>query len=133
MATLTTSNNDNLLRNTLRGNSIFSAVSGVLALIDARLLANFMGIETTIPFVVLGVGLLLYAAYLFINTCTRPLNKFFGWFAIIADAVWVIATAVILLTDAFALTNVGKWLLLIIGDMVLVFAIVQYIGLRRMK
>ena len=133
MATLTTTNNDNLLRNTLRGNSIFSAVSGVLALIDARLLANFMGIETTIPFVVLGVGLLLYAVYLFISTRTRPMNKFFGWFAIIADAVWVIATVVILLTDAFALTNGGKWLLLIIGDMVLVFAIVQYIGLRRIK
>ena len=132
MATLTTSN-DNLLRNTLRGNSLFSAVSGLLALIDARLLANFMGIESTIPFVVLGVGLLLYAAYLFINTRTRPLNKFFGWFAIIADATWVIATVGILLTDAFALTNGGKWLLLIIGDMVLVFAIVQYIGLRRMK
>jgi hypothetical protein len=132
MATLITSN-DNLLRNALRGNSIFSAVSGILLLVDARLLADFMGIESTIPFIVIGVGLLLYAANIFLNTRSRPVKKAFGWFAVIADIAWVVISAIVLLTDAFDLTSGGKWLVLIIADMVLVFAIVQYIGIRRMK
>jgi hypothetical protein len=37
------------------------------------------------------------------------------------------------MTDAFALTSGGKWLVLILADMVLLFAIVQYVGIRRMK
>ena len=57
----------------------------------------------------------------------------FAWYAIIGDVVWVIGTAAILLTDAFSLTSEGKWLLFIIGDIVLTFAVVQYIGLRRMN
>ena len=133
MTTLTTTTNDNLLRHALRGNSIFSAVSGALLLVDAKLLADFMGIATSIPFIILGVGLLMYATYLFINTRSRPVKKAFGWFAVIADVAWVVISAIVLLTDAFALTSGGKWLVLIIADMVLVFAVVQYLGIRRMK
>ncbi|MDQ7024979.1 MAG: hypothetical protein Q9P44_05410 [Anaerolineae bacterium] len=58
MATLTL-NNDNLLRNALRGNSLFSALSGSILVIDARLLADYMGIEATLPLIVIGIGLLL--------------------------------------------------------------------------
>jgi hypothetical protein len=132
MATLTI-NNDNLLRNALRGNSIFSALTGLILVVDAQPLANFMGIEATLPFIVIGIGLLLHAANIFLNTRNRPVSKSFGWFAVIGDVVWVVATAVILITDAFALTGNGKWLLLIIADIVLVFAIAQYLGIRRMR
>jgi hypothetical protein len=133
MMTTLTQTNDNLLRNALRGNSVFSVVRGLIMIFDAGLFANFMGIESTIPFIVIGIGLLLYAAMLYINTTQRPINKTFGWYAVIADGVWVLASAIVLLTDAFTLTSEGKWLVLIIADMVLLFAIVQYIGIRRMK
>lgn len=132
MATLTLGN-DNLLRNALRGNSLFSAVSGLILVIDAGLLADFMGIETTLPFIIIGIGLLLHAANLFLNSRNRPVSKALGWFAVIGDVLWVVATAIILMTDAFALTGSGKWLLLIIADVVLIFAIAQYLGIRRMR
>lgn len=125
--------NDGLLRNTLRGNSVFSVVSGIILIVDAGMLADFMGISSPLPFIVIGIGLLLHAANLFLNTRTRPVKKGLGWFAIIGDLAWVAATAVILLTDAFSITGGGKWLLLIIGDVVLLFAIAQYIGIRRMS
>jgi len=131
MTTLT--NNDNLLRNALRGNGVFSGISGLILIGDAGPIAAFMGIGYTLPFIVVGVGLLLHAANLLINTAQRPVSKALGWFAIVGDAVWVVASIIILMTDAFALTSGGKWTLMIVADIVLIFAIVQYVGLRRMN
>lgn len=122
-----------LLRNALRGNSIFSAVSGLITAVGAGVLVQYIGAGNTIFYLVIGIGLLFHAATLFFNTRTNNVNPAFAWYAIIGDVVWVIATAVILLTDAFSLSAEGKWLLLIIGDIVLIFAIAQYIGLRRMN
>jgi len=132
MATLT-QNHSSLLRNALRGNGIFSILSGIITAIGAGWLVNYLGAGTTLFFAVIGVGLIFHALTLLYNTRGEEVNRMFAWYAIIGDALWVIGTAVILLTDAFNLTVGGKWLLLIIGDIVLIFGIVQYIGLRRMN
>lgn len=132
MATITKTQSS-LLRNALRGNGIFSAASGLIMAVGAGILVQFLGAGTTLFYIVVGIGLLFHAGTLFFNTRTEGINSAFAWYAIIGDVVWVIGTAVILLTDAFNLSPEGKWTLLIIGDIVLTFAIVQYVGLRRMN
>ncbi len=128
-----TQTQSSFLRNALRGNGLFSAVSGLITALAAGALVQFIGAGNNIFYIVIGIGLLFHAANLFFNTRSERINPMFAWYAIIGDVVWVIGTAAILLTDAFSLTSEGKWLLFIIGDIVLTFAVVQYIGLRRMN
>lgn len=123
----------NLLRNALRGNSIFSAISGLITAIGAGILVQFMSVGTVTLYLIVGVALIFHAVTLFMNTRTDHIHVGFAWYAIIGDVLWVLATAFILLTDSFSLSAEGKWLLLFIGDIVLLFAIAQFIGLRRMK
>ena len=132
MTTITQSN-DKLLRNALRANGIFSGISGALAIIDANYLVDFMGTGTSFIYISLGVNLLAYALILFYYAGQAEVDTRFAWFTVIADALWVIGSAVILLTNMFDLSVGGKWLVLIIADVVLVFAIVQYIGIRRLS
>ena len=132
MATATQSQS-NLLRNALRGNSIFSAMSGLITAIGAGVLVQFMDVGSVALYLVVGIALIIHAVMLYLNTRTDRINVGFAWYAIIGDVLWVLATAFILLTDSFNLSSEGKWLLLFIGDIVLLFAIAQFLGLRRMN
>jgi len=132
MTTQAFSQKDKLLRNALRGNGIFSLLSGAIMVVGAGALANIMGVPSAVAFIVIGVGLLLHAVNLFYNAGKNTIKMNFGWFAIIADVAWVLGSAVILLTDAFSLSTTGKWIVLMVADVVLLFAIVQYLGLRKM-
>lgn len=131
--TTMTRTNDSLLRNALRGNAAFSGISGIIAIIDAGMIADFMGTGTALIYMILGLNLVVYAGILLYYAGQQEIDKRFAWFAVIADAIWVIGSALILLTNAFDLTIGGKWLVLILADVVLIFAIVQYIGLRRTR
>lgn len=124
---------DNLLRNALRANAAFCSASALLAIFGAGLLTNFLGAGTNIFFMGLGVLLLLHAAILYVATTQSTLPRNIAWYAIVGDVAWVLASAAILLTDAFSLSDGGKWATLIVADIVLVFAIVQFIGIRRLR
>lgn len=131
----------NLLRNTLRANAIFCAVSGLLFIFAGNGIAEFMGITETsilglfngdgfITFI--GFGLLPYAALL-TSIFTKPvISRGWAWFAIEADLAWVVASWIILLTNALNMNSAGNWATLIVADVVTAFAILQYVGLRRM-
>ena len=132
MTTLTQSNNK-LLRNALRANAVFSGISGVLAMLDANLLVDFMGTGTSFIYIALGVNLVIYALLLFYYAAQSTVDMRFAWFAVIADALWVAGSAIILMTNMLDISVGGKWLVLILADVVLMFAIAQYIGIRRMR
>lgn len=131
----------NLLTLALRANSAFCASSGLLLLAAANPIAEFMGIEDTDmlgtttggPFLFgMGIALILYAGLLAWMLSNRgPRDT--GLLATTGDIAWVIGSIILLVTDALELTTGGNWAVLIVGDIVLTFAIVQIIGLRRMK
>lgn len=131
---------DDLLRNVLRSNAIFSASSGLLITLAAGPIAQWMGIsETSIlgimdggPFLqFIGVGLLLYAALLAYLSTQTDLRKP-GQFATTMDVIWVVGSYGLLVAQALPLTTGGSWTVLIVADIVLGFAIAQTWGLRRM-
>jgi hypothetical protein len=121
-----------LLRNAMRANGVFSAVSGAAALLFSSTLADTTGIQPPLVFTVLGVILILYAIDLFWVTSRPQLDIRFGWAAVVLDLAWVLGSLVLLLTDLLPLTTAGKWIIAILADIVLVFAIVQFIGIRRL-
>ena len=55
---------DNLLRYTLRANSIFSGVSGLVLIVGFAPLGDLIGVPWAWTLIVLGIGLLGYALWL---------------------------------------------------------------------
>jgi len=122
----------NLLRNALRGNALFSGLSGAVALLAAQSLAAFTGIQMPVVFIILGVVLILYAIDLFWIASQETIDHRFAWATILLDVVWVLGSVAILLFESPPLTVAGRWTVALLAEAVAIFAILQYIGLRRL-
>ena len=125
-------NNSSLLRNALYGNSIFSFTSGLAFVLFSNAIATFLGLSASWVILALGAGLLLYGWQIYTAARAESINTGFAQFAVYADLAWVLGSAVLIFTNFVAFTTPGKWGIAIIADIVLVFAILQYVGLRRM-
>ena len=135
MATTTIQSNDRLLRNALRGNSLFSTLSGVSFVLAAGQIAEFLGVspDAAVLIALIGVGLLGFATILFWNAARQTMDLTLAIAAIAGDVLWVLGSFVLLLVDPFGFTTAGHWAILIIADAVAVFAILQFVGLRRVR
>jgi hypothetical protein len=123
-----------LLRRTLRGNSIFSIISGLLFTFGAAPIASFLGIpDTSLIIAILGIVIVGFAAFLWMMTAKPVVNRQFGVIVFIMDVAWVVASLIILMTNTFSLSTEGRWAILIVADIVAVFAIFEFIGLRRLR
>ena len=139
MATLTSTasvqSRHSLLRNTLRANAVFSGISGAVFLLAAQPVTQLLGLAPGAEGVIALLGLvILGCVVLFImNTIKPEVDWRFGLAALIIDALWVAGSMAILAFDLFGLSTAGRWAVLIVADIVLVFAILEYIGLRRLR
>ncbi|HEY5730073.1 MAG TPA: hypothetical protein VIS72_08480 [Anaerolineales bacterium] len=125
-------NNSSLLKNALYGNSIFSLTSGLAFVVFSKAIAFCLGLSASWVILALGAGLILYGWQIYAAAKAEPINTSFAQFAVYADLVWVLGSAILIFTNLVAFTTPGKWGIAIIADIVLVFAILQYVGLRRM-
>jgi hypothetical protein len=115
----------------LLGNSIFCFLSGLDFVLFSGPIARFLGLSSSTLLLVLGIILVAYALVVYSQSRAQPLNLAFARYVIILDVLWVIGSAVLVFTNLVAFTIAGKWAIAIIADIVLVFAIVQFVGLRR--
>jgi hypothetical protein len=125
--------NASLLGHALKGNSAFSLLSAVAAIAAASPLTHFLGLSWPGALTALGVLLVGHAAILWWGSSQAVVPRWLAWYAIGGDVGWIVATIAILVVDPWSFTTGGKWLLAIVGDVVAVFAILQYIGLRRLN
>jgi hypothetical protein len=125
-------NNSSLLKNTLFSNSVFSFLSGVACVLFSRAIASFLGVSASWIVLALGVGLIVYGTEIFLAARAKPVNTGIAKFAVYADLAWVLGSAVLIFANLVPLTTAGKWAIAFIADIVLVFAILQYVGLRRL-
>lgn len=130
LQTATQNSKSTLLRRTLQADAIFSALSGLVLIAEAKPLTSFFGVGTPLILLVVGAGCLLYAAGIFYNIRQPIINPAFAWFTIIGNAAWVLASLVILFAG-LPLTTPGWWAIALAADIVAVFAALQYLGLRR--
>lgn len=124
---------ERLLRRVLRANAGFSGLSGLVSLLGANVLTTFTGISNALVFQVLGVILLLYAADLFWITFRDRINPWFGITAVVLDIIWVAGSAIFLLGDFIPLTAAGKWSILLIAEIVSIFAMIQGYAVWKMQ
>jgi hypothetical protein len=124
-------NRSRLLPRAMRANAVFSAVSGVAFLLAPGGLSRVTGIEPAPVFTVVGAGLAGYAIWLWLSTRGEVVSRGAALTAIVADCLWVVGSIVVLVGGFLPLTTVGVWVVAIIADVVGIFAVVQFVGLRR--
>ena len=119
------------LRLSLRANATFSAVPGSGMLFAASAIAGLLGIEQTLLVRITGVNLLGFAALLVWLASREVIKPSLAIAVVVADLLWVAGSAGLLPAGVFSTT--GNWLVAGVADVVLLFAILQYVGIRRMR
>ena len=130
---------DRLLRRTLWGNAVFSMISGAILAVFAGPFArvaadapvSVAGLDLTILFELLGVGVVAFGA-LCAWVASRPeLPQ--GWARVIfaADIAWVAGSALVLALPA-SWTTAGIAGIVVVAVIVADVAILEYLGLRRL-
>jgi uncharacterized membrane protein HdeD (DUF308 family) len=122
---------DSLLRLAMRADAVLTGLAGLAAVPLAGWLADVSGTTTAIEysmaafFIAYGVVVLGLAAL--------PSVRVPGIAVIIANLLYTVAAVVVVVTDVWSLTTLGVVLTLATGVYTLVFAELQYQGLRRMR
>jgi len=120
-----------LLRKALTGNAVFSVLSGIAIVLANRWLVRFLGLPEKVGLGIVGLSLIVYAVILWRNA-RRPTIKVAGaWVAVVMDLAWVAGSYVLILVVPFSAG--GKWMVALVAELVLAFAILQWFGIRRMR
>lgn len=120
-----------LLKKALTGNAVFSVVSGVAILFANRGLVKFMGLPNTVSLAVLGVSLLVYALLLWLRARRPQVKIADAWIAVVMDVVWVVGSYALIFVIPFSAG--GKWIVALVAELVLIFAILQWLGIRKIR
>ena len=120
------------IRSILYANAIFSGVSGLLFVIASQPIARFLGVDIPLAVLLLGLGLVGYAALLYFNASRPEISRSFVLFAVVADSMWVLLSIILLLTNWIPFTAPGKWAIGIVAAIVDVFATLQFFEWRKM-
>jgi hypothetical protein len=123
-------NKNSKLHIAMRSNAIFCDVSGLVMILAAEPLSQFLRLNNPAILVGLGIGLVAWALVLFWGSMQNEVPNWLAWLAIDGDLVWVLGSVVLLFLPAVTLSTAGKWTVAIIADIVLVFAIWQFFALR---
>jgi hypothetical protein len=122
-----------LLHKILLVDSLSTGAAGIAFIVASSPIAALMGVANPLALVIIGVLFIAFAAAVYYTASREVINRRAAWFIIELNVVYIVGSAIILLTDAFGLSTEGRWLVLILADLVTVFAIVEFVGLRRLK
>jgi len=120
-----------LLKGALIGNAMFSGLSGAAILLANRWLVKFLGLPDKVSLAILGVSLIVYATVLWFNARRPKIRITDAWVAVVMDAVWVLGSYTLILVVPFSLA--GKWVVALVAELVLAFAVWQWLGIRRIR
>lgn len=115
-----------LLPIALAANAGFSFLSGLILTIFPNYLAGVFASSTSIPFLLIGLGLLFFAYTIWIELKPQRSNKVLA--IIIQDLLWVAGSIVILTWKPLPISTIGYSIIAWIAGLVLLFAILQIWG-----
>ena len=120
-----------LLKTALKTNALFSFSTGVSCLVLPQQLGNWMNIQNSTVFYILGIGLIFFAAFVAFTAFQKEVITSLVNQIIVQDVLWVLVSIILLIMNPFGISFVGNMMILIVAIIVLIFAILQYIGLKR--
>lgn len=128
-----TNNPSRLLRLALRSNAVFSAFSAIVFTAASGAIASFLGFLPTQQVFLLGVQLAVFAVWLTWLSTRAAVPRWQVWLIIALDVLWVAGSFQLVLASPPGLTVGGKWTVGMIADIVALLALLQFLGLRRLK
>ena len=120
-----------LLGKALTGNALFSAVSGAAILFVNRWLVKFLGLPESVNLAILGASLIVFAAILWLNARRPKIKVTDAWIAVMMDAAWVVGSYALIFAVPFSIG--GRWIVALVAELVMAFAILQWLGIRRIR
>ena len=119
------------LRKALMGNALFSTLSGLTILFAQGWVLRILGLPSSVNLLVLGAGLIVFAVTLVINARRQQVKKSDAWIAVCMDLAWVLGSYVLIFIVPFS--TEGKWVVGVVVELVLFFAVLQFLGIRRIQ
>lgn len=122
------------LRTILYGNSSFSLISSLLCIALSELIAKSMGLEgkASQEILSIGIGVLLFAFYVFYVARQNPLKKNMVKSVIVMDFSWVLGSLIVIIFNPFGLNVMGLLTVMVVATFVLLFGIFQTITLKKL-
>ena len=120
-----------LLRRALLANASFSSISALSLVFAGNEIVRLLGLRDTVSLVPLGISLLVFAVMLVLFARKKPIKLLDAWIAVVMDAAWVIGSYLLLFVAPFS--TGGKWIVGIVAEVVMVFALLQWLGIRRIR
>lgn len=110
----------------LQLNAIATAACGLGMLLTRAVLFQFFGAAGPLLFDVIAVALLGYAAALWISSRQPQVNRGTLLAFTVADGMWVVGSAVVLLLFWHQLAPIARMLVIVVAVVVDIFAMLQY-------
>jgi hypothetical protein len=120
-----------LLRKALMGNALFSTLSGVTILFAQGWVLRILGLSQDVSLAILGFGLLVFAVTLVINARRQQVKTSDAWIVVLMDLAWVLGSYVLIFVVPFS--TEGKWVVGVVAELVAGFAVLQFVGIRRIQ
>lgn len=121
-----------LLRTTLTVNAVATALSGAAFTLGAIPHAPAVGLPEPLPLAVFGVALVAFALYVW-SVRREPVDLAQARAIFIMDVAYVIASVLLITAWPQALSSLGRILVALMADVVAVFALLEFVGLRRAR
>jgi hypothetical protein len=119
-----------LLRRILIVDAVTSGASGIAMLAFAELFASLLQLPVELVREA-AIIMLLFAAFVGFVVSRREPARVAVWAVIVLNAVWVVDSILLLFTDWVAPNALGYVFVIAQATMVLVFADLEYMGLKR--
>jgi hypothetical protein len=117
----------------LKVDGLFAAISGIVLVLGASAISSSFDLEYQVALVAVGIMLLGYGAALLFLSRQGSDNRIIAQAAIVLNMSWVALSYLGLLFGWFAVNSTGKWAIALVAEIVLVFAVLEFIGLRRQQ
>lgn len=129
--TLRSQHKGRLLRRTLQGNALFSLLSGAVFVLAAGPVARFLGPNlASIIVLLVGLGLLPFG-FIVYRIASNNLDQ--ARIITLLDVTWVVGSFLLLGLGWSLFSVAGRWFIGLQAEAVATFAVLQFIGLRRLQ
>ncbi|MGW4840546.1 hypothetical protein [Streptomyces globisporus] len=126
-----TTGSDGFARLALKLDAVATGLNGIAYLALATVLDSFFGVPTAVQYPV-GAFLLLYAVGVLVTGTRKEISRTGLMAVIVANLLWVVLSLVVVVSGVLSPTGVGAVWIVLQSLTVGGFAMLQYIGLKRM-
>lgn len=113
----------NNLQLVLLVNALFSLSTGLSLILFGKTIANWFGQQKQAVFWILGLGLVFFSSFVFIQIINLEPELVF--YIVVLDSIWVVSSIVLLLIRPWRITRLGNKIIASIALVVLLFAVGQ--------